>query len=70
MIAQRGTVRVDETVELSPDDEIVIIEAFEQSERDRAHELMTENWELISLVRCRTDDGIPYTEYRLRAPRA
>lgn len=68
MIARRGTVRVDEDVTLTPADETVVIEAFEASERQRAHELMTENWELITLVRRRTDDGRPYTEYLLRAP--
>ena len=65
----RGTVKVDEAVEPSPDDEIVIIEAFDESERLRAHELMTESWELLSVVRRRTADGAHYTEYRLRAPR-
>lgn len=68
MIARRGTVRVDEDVALTPADETVVIEAFEESERQRVHELMTENWELITLVRRRTDDGHPYTEYQLRAP--
>jgi hypothetical protein len=47
----------------------VVIEAFEESERRRAHELMTEDWVLLSLVRRRGDDDRAYTEYRLRAPR-
>jgi hypothetical protein len=69
MIARRGTLRLEETIEIRPKDEVVVIEAFDESERRRAHELMMENWELIALVRKRTEDGAHYTEYHLRAPR-
>ena len=69
MIENRGVVMLDGAAEVGPDDQIVVIEAFDGSERRRAHELMTEDWVLLTLVRRRGDDGRAYTEYRLRAPR-
>jgi hypothetical protein len=69
MIENRGVVKLGADAALEPDDQIVVIEAFDGAERRRAHELMTEDWQLLSLVRRRADDGAAYTEYRLRAPR-
>ena len=62
-------VKIGADAALEPDDQIIVIEAFDEAERRRAHELMTEDWQLISLVRRRADDGAAYTEYHLRAPR-
>lgn len=69
MIQNRGVVKLGAGAAVGPDDQIIVIEAYDESERRRAHELMTEDWQLISLVRRRSADGLPYTEYRLRAPR-
>ncbi|MCC6627904.1 MAG: hypothetical protein IT340_10940 [Chloroflexi bacterium] len=69
MIENRGTVKLDAATMLAPDDQVVVIEAYEASERQRVHELMTEDWQLIALVRRRDADGQAYTEYQLRAPR-
>jgi hypothetical protein len=69
MIENRGVVKLGEEAAVGPDDHLIVIEAFDQSERQRAHELMTEDWQLISLVRRRSAEGVVYTEYRLRAPR-
>jgi hypothetical protein len=69
MIENRGTVKIGPTPPPAPDDAIVVIEAFDEAERRRAHQLMTENWQLIGLTRRRSADGQPYTEYRLRVLR-
>lgn len=69
MIENRGVVKLDAADEVAPDDQVVVIEAFDAAERRRAHELMTEDWKLISLVRRRDAEGRAYTEYRLRAAR-
>lgn len=69
MIENRGTIKLDATTTLTPDDQVIVIEAYEASERRRVHELMTEDWQLIALVRRRGADGQAYTEYQLRAPR-
>lgn len=64
----RGTIKTEEEIMLTPDDNVIIIEAFDEIERRRVHELMTENWSLLSLVRRRTPEGEHYTEYILQAP--
>lgn len=69
MIDNRGAVHLDAATILAPDDDLIVIEAYEESERRRVHDLMTEDWQLIGLARRRDGDGRAYTEYQLRAPR-
>ena len=69
MIENRGIVHLGGTLGQSPDDAVVVIEAFDEAERLRAHQLMTENYTLVGLERRRSADGTAYTEYRLLAPR-
>jgi hypothetical protein len=69
MIDNRGAIKLGLIDEPDPEDQIVVIEAFDEVDRQRVHDMMTENWDLISLVRRRSSDGLPYTEYRLRTPR-
>lgn len=70
MIENRGIIKLGAPDDTNPSDSVVIIEAYEEAERLRAHQMMTENWTLIGLARRRNDDGSSYTEYRLRSPRA
>jgi hypothetical protein len=69
MIENRGTIKLGTGDEPGASDAVVVIEAFDEAERLRAHELMLQNWTLIGLTRRRSTDGAAYTEYRLRAAR-